>query len=50
MKFWFGDLQSLCFNCHDSEKRFEENRGFSNRIGADGMPIDPKHPYYKGSL
>jgi len=46
-KFWFGALQSLCFDCHNGEKRFEENRGFSNRIGPDGMPVDKRHPIYQ---
>jgi 5-methylcytosine-specific restriction endonuclease McrA len=49
-KFWLGALQSLCFDCHNGEKRFEENRGFSNRIGSDGMPLDKNHPFYKGHL
>jgi 5-methylcytosine-specific restriction enzyme A len=44
--FWFGDLQSLCFPCHNSTKRYVEQRGYDNRIGADGMPADPKHPVY----
>jgi 5-methylcytosine-specific restriction protein A len=46
-EFWLGELQSLCRNCHESSKKYEEQRGFQNDIGADGWPIDPKHPTYK---
>jgi len=49
-QFWCGELQSLCRPCHDSEKKFTENRGFDNTIGADGMPLDPRHPIYTGRL
>jgi hypothetical protein len=45
-QFWIGPLQSLCRNCHESGKKFEEQRGFRNDIGADGWPLDPKHPTY----
>jgi hypothetical protein len=49
-QFWCGELQSLCRSCHDSRKKFAENRGFDNTIGADGMPLDPRHPIYTGRL
>lgn len=45
--FWLGELQSLCRNCHESGKKFEEARGFRSDIGADGLPLDPTHPFYK---
>lgn len=48
--FWFGALQSLCHPCHNSTKRFVEARGHSNEIGLNGLPIDPKHPFYTGKL
>lgn len=38
------NLQPLCRNHHDSAKQFEEKRGYSNEIGLDGNPIDPRHP------
>jgi 5-methylcytosine-specific restriction enzyme A len=44
VKFWNGALQSLCAHCHESRKKFIEHRGFDKAIGADGMPIDPRHP------
>jgi hypothetical protein len=49
-QFWCGPLQSLCRPCHDGGKKFAEHRGFDNAIGADGMPLDPRHPLYVGHL
>jgi len=46
--FRLGDVQSLCKSCHDGGKRFEEVRGFDNRIGLDGLPTDKRHPFYTG--
>ena len=43
-EFWLGKLQSLCRACHESGKKFQENRGFRSDIGEDGWPIDPLHP------
>jgi 5-methylcytosine-specific restriction protein A len=43
LKFWHGELQSLCAECHDREKQREEIHGFSRDIGDDGWPIDPRH-------
>jgi 5-methylcytosine-specific restriction enzyme A len=43
-KFWFGALQSLCWNCHESHKKFIEARGYARDVGVDGWPIDPHHP------
>jgi 5-methylcytosine-specific restriction enzyme A len=48
--FWFGELQSLCVQCHNSAKQATEIRGFDNAIGIDGKPLDPKHPWYTGRL
>lgn len=44
VKFWNGELQSLCEMHHDATKQAEEHRGFSTATGADGWPIDPHHP------
>jgi len=46
-EFWMGKLQTLCRNCHESGKKFQENRGFRSDIGEDGFPLDPKHPVYR---
>jgi hypothetical protein len=42
-----GELQSLCFACHNSTKKKIEQRGYDPAIGADGLPLDPKHPVYQ---
>lgn len=46
--FWYGALESLCKHCHDSEAKQQEVRGYSTAIGADGWPLDPRHPANKG--
>jgi 5-methylcytosine-specific restriction enzyme A len=43
--FWFGDLQSLCSPCHSSSKKQIENKGYVDDIGADGYPLDARHPF-----
>lgn len=45
MKFWLGPFQSLCEHHHNSAKKGEESRGYSEDVGADGLPIDPRHPF-----
>ena len=45
-KFWLGPFQSLCKECHDSAKRFIEQRGYRPDVGPDGWPLDPNHPCY----
>jgi 5-methylcytosine-specific restriction endonuclease McrA len=47
MKFWFGQLQSLCYSHHNGSKQQLERRGFVTDIGADGFPIDSQHPFNK---
>jgi len=42
--FRLGALQSLCANCHNSQKRLLENYGWSPDIDDDGWPTDPRHP------
>jgi 5-methylcytosine-specific restriction protein A len=48
-RFWNGKLQSLCdrrpWRCHSSVKQSEEALGYSEAIGEDGHPIDPRHPW-----
>jgi hypothetical protein len=45
-KFYFGPLQSLCWQCHAGPKQAQEKSGrdFDTAIGADGWPIDKRHP------
>src|SRR5262245_33416704 len=45
-KCFFGQLQSLCKLHHESAKKREEARRYSPQIGADGWPVDPRHPVY----
>lgn len=42
------NLQSLCKRCHDTTKQSQERLGYSNEIGPDGLPIDPRHPFNRG--
>ena len=42
--------QSLCKSCHDSEAQSQDVRGYTNRIGNDGWPLDDRHPLYKMAL
>lgn len=45
--FDYENTQSLCDHCHSSAKQSEERIGYSKEIGIDGLPIDPKHPFYR---
>jgi 5-methylcytosine-specific restriction endonuclease McrA len=47
IKFWFGELQSLCVDCHNRGKQQLETRGYTNDIDASGWPVDPNHPTNK---
>lgn len=47
LSFRIGKLQSLCKPCHDRTKRRLEMHGFTNAVGADGLPIDHDHPIYR---
>jgi 5-methylcytosine-specific restriction protein A len=44
--FALSNLQPLCSDHHNTSKKFEESRGYSNEIGLDGRPVDPRHPGY----
>jgi len=48
-KFRLGQLQSLCASCHNSTKKIIEQRGYDTAIGADGWPLDRRHPVYRQS-
>ena len=48
--FFLGKLQSLCRLCHEGETKVIEQRGYSDRIGPDGFPTDPQHPWHMGRL
>ena len=40
------NLASACKPCHDSAASSAERLGYSTEIGADGLPIDPRHPFF----
>jgi 5-methylcytosine-specific restriction protein A len=46
--FWTGPLQSLCENCHNADKQFEEQHGYRRDVGPDGLPLDKRHPIWRG--
>lgn len=47
--FYTGPFQSLCdeapWRCHSSTKQMEETKGYSDAMGPDGNPLDPRHPF-----
>jgi 5-methylcytosine-specific restriction enzyme A len=45
--FWFGELQSLCTDCHNRDKQQIERKGYTTDIGKDGWPTDQRHPANK---
>lgn len=36
--------ESLCKPCHDGAAQQQERIGYSQEVGTDGWPVDPKHP------
>lgn len=48
-KFFHGELESQCDNCHSQAKQREELEGFNREITDEGWPIDPRHPFNLGA-
>ena len=49
--FWDrANWAPLCGPHHDTEKRITEHRGYSEEIGPDGFPVDPRHPFNGGKV
>jgi hypothetical protein len=48
--FLTGELQSLCKQCHDTDKARVERIGYLPDIGYDGAPLDPNHPAAEPSI
>jgi 5-methylcytosine-specific restriction protein A len=52
--FFAGPFSSLCKPCHDGPKQSQERGGndagqigYSKEVGVDGLPVDPRHPFYR---
>lgn len=43
--FRLGPLRSQCARCHSRNQGGDEAHAFGSDIGADGFPIDPRHPF-----
>lgn len=47
--FWdIHNMQSLCYSCHSGIKKQQELHGYSQAVGADGIPLDKNHPWNRG--
>jgi hypothetical protein len=44
--FISGELVSLCRQCHGM-KWADDYREFSDAVGLDGYPLDPRHPFMR---
>ena len=44
-KFFEGALQTLCDHHHNSAKQSQEKGGRLKGFDADGVPLDPNHPW-----
>ena len=45
--FDLANLAAVCWACHSGAIQSEEILGYDATIGADGWPVDPKHPSAK---
>lgn len=41
------NLQSLCKTCHDAVKQSFEKTGRLRGSDLEGIPLDPKHPWFR---
>ena len=39
-----ANLESVCWRCHSGAIQSEEVLGYDATFGADGWPVDVKHP------
>jgi hypothetical protein len=44
LEFWYGPLESLCFDCHAIIHDRARPRDYQTDIGLDGYALDPNHP------
>jgi hypothetical protein len=47
--FILSPLVSLCKEHHDADAQQIEQKGFSDRIGINGEPTDPRHPWNRNA-
>lgn len=48
--FWDqANWQPLCKTCHDSAKQTLEKSGYLKGSDLEGMPLDPRHPWLRGT-
>jgi 5-methylcytosine-specific restriction endonuclease McrA len=48
-KFWDqSGWQSLCAKCHNAAKQSEDRTGRVRGCDANGLPLDPAHPWNRG--
>ncbi|MBT6298605.1 MAG: HNH endonuclease [Rhodobacteraceae bacterium] len=40
------NLEAVCWSCHSGAIQSQEALGYDTTIGADGWPVDAKHPSY----
>lgn len=44
--FWDqGNWEGRCAEHHNRDAQQVEVRGYSNRLGSDGLPLDKRHPF-----
>ena len=44
--FDLDNLQSVCWTCHNGDIQSTDARRYDSTIGADGWPIDQRHPVH----
>lgn len=50
-KFWDRSTwRGLCAEHHNRDAQQRETRGYSNRLGNDGLPVDPNHPFNRAEV
>ncbi len=47
--FDLKNLEAVCKTDHDALIQREEARGYAIGSGLDGMPVDPNHPWNRGT-
>ena len=51
--FWDeANWEAVCKPCHDGPIQAQERhqRDYVDDVGADGLPLDPRHPFNRGGI